>query len=116
MKSIKQWLSILATDAILIFSAYYWQADNVDGAGNVFKFIIWFFITTKMAIAFAADRAWFEKNRVAPGIQMHSSASRLLIIGFLAWIGYFWTAGFYTLASALYEAAHHKDLKAEVKQ
>jgi hypothetical protein len=116
LKALKQWASTIITDAILIASAYYWLIDKVEGAGNVFIFIVWFFIVANLIFGFTVDRTWFEKNPTAPGIRAHCYIAKLLIIGLLAWIGYFWTAGFYLFGSLLYEAAHTKGPKTEATQ
>jgi len=109
MKTMKQWASTIFFDAILIAAAYFWLAEKIEGAGNIFLFIAWFFALYKLVIGFSFDSTWFEKNPLAPGIRTHSMIARPVLIGVLVWTGSFWTAGIYVLATLMYEAARLKE-------
>jgi hypothetical protein len=107
----KSWLATIAIDLVLVASAYYWQIEKVDGAGNLFMFLVWLAIVSRTLIGLTWDRTHFEQNPLPPGLRTHGVLARLAIVVFLVWIGYFWSAGFSVLSSLMVFSARTKEPK-----
>lgn len=108
MTSLKRWITAVVLDATWVVLLYLWQVRQIEGAGNVFVFIMWFFAIIGI-IAASADSVDRSKLAAGPVFRAYQVITDTLFVGSLAWTEHYWAAGMYAIAALLMSAVREKE-------
>lgn len=85
--------SHILIDAALLWSFLLWQAEGLDGAGNVFLFMAWGLSICGILAALLADGKNFKNQPKHPLIyRVYKKVRSVGIVVAAAWLGMFWLA------------------------
>lgn len=104
-----KYIKSIGVDAILAAAFYLWQVRGIEGAGNVFSFVIWAMIAVWLLAGFVGDKTFFTPKPKA--LVVYNTAVFFVTLLTLAYIGNFWQAGLFFFSFPVLNSAKCREPK-----
>lgn len=110
MIALKYWAKSIVMEVFVASLFVAWKWYGIDGAGNVFLFLMWSAVVIRWAAGFFANKSTYKTKRPA-GFWVYRAISDFVLIAVMAWHGMFVLAGFYAVAHVLVEVSREREPK-----
>ncbi|PUA16842.1 hypothetical protein C7W93_22945 [Glaciimonas sp. PCH181] len=96
INQVRRWLFAITSSSICIALLYAWKLQNINVAGNLLLFWLWFISAAFIAVLFVPEEL-AKIPRCSKNFARFNLCISLLMTFAMVWFGHFLTAGFYML-------------------
>lgn len=98
-------------DLAIASAMWLWLAKGSSGAENICLFSLWSIAVCRVLVGLLGDQTWFERNKRPAGFEPYHVTTDALLVGVLAYFGFFALAGCLLVGHFFIEAARCREPK-----